>query len=236
VNSKKVLKAIIGESNFGRLEFFRKPKKRESWGGPFNGQKFRQRIFFDLLYYFPIKAVVETGTFRGTTTTMFVATSLPVYTVEAHPRYFSYSKTRFTFNRNIKQFKDDSRSFLKALSKDKSVPKEGVFFYLDAHWKEDLPLREELEIIFANWVRPIVMVDDFCVPDSNYEFDDYGPGKTLDMNYIKQVVSENNLSVFFPAVNAKEETGGKRGSVILCQDIDDMKMGNVMSTLVRYSC
>lgn len=97
---KDIVKSVVGESNLGRLDFFRHRGMQYSWGGPFNGQKFRQRIFFDLLYYFPIKAIVETGTFHGTTTALFAATSLPVYTVEIHPRCFSYAKMRFLFNQD----------------------------------------------------------------------------------------------------------------------------------------
>ena len=203
-------------------------------GGPFNGQKYRQRIFFDLLYYFPIKAIVETGTYRGTTTALFGATSLPVYTAEIHPRYFSYSKTRFLFTQdNIHLYKSDSRSFLRELSEDSSVPKEDMFFYLDAHWREDLPLREELEIIFSKWERPIVMIDDFQVPDSGYGFDDYGPEKVLDLNYIASVVSAHKMSVFFPAVNASEESGARRGSVVLCQEMLGRVVETRIKTLVR---
>jgi hypothetical protein len=73
---------------------------QRDWGGPFNGQKFRQRILFDLLFVFPIKAIVETGTYHGSTTALFAATSLPVYTVETRYLYFSYAKMRFLFNRH----------------------------------------------------------------------------------------------------------------------------------------
>ena len=207
-----------------------------SWGGPFNGQKFRQRVLFDILYYFPIKAIIETGTFRGTTTAFFAATSLPVYTTEFHPRYFSYSRLHFLFNRNaIHLYKGDSRPFLRRLGDDPSVPKGDVFFYLDAHWGADLPLREELEIIFSKWERPIVMIDDFCVPGSGYTFDDYGPQKALNLDYINPVVTAKRLSVFFPAVDASQETGSKRGSVVLCGETSGLTMDAKVKTLVRHS-
>jgi hypothetical protein len=231
---KDLVRRIVGEGNQGRLDFFRHPDMQYGQGGPFNGQKFRLRVFFDLLYYFPIKAIVETGTFRGTTTALFGATSLPVYTVEINPRYFSYAKMRFRFNRaNIHLYRNDSRSFLKSLSEDSSVPKEDVFFYLDAHWGKDLPLRDELEIIFSKWRRPIVMIDDFQVPNSDYENDDYGPGKVLDLSYIDPVVSAHKLAVFFPAENSSAETGARRGSVVLCQEMSGFEVDTKITTLIR---
>lgn len=232
---KDIVKSVLGEGNIGLLDFFLHRSLQYIGGGPFNGQKFRQRIFFDLLYYCRIKAIVETGTFTGATTALFSATSLPVYTVEMHPRYSTYAKMRFLLNRdNLYLYRSDSRSFLRDLSKDNSIPKEDVFFYLDAHWEEDLPLRDELEIIFLNWKRPIVMIDDFQVPNSDYVFDDYGPGKVLNLSYIEPVVSAHNLSVFFPAVNSSEETGARRGSVVLSQEISGVELDTKCKTLVRH--
>jgi len=226
---------FVGGANLGRLDFLRRHKSlKHPWGGPFNGQRFRQRIFFDLLYHYPIKAIVETGTFRGTTTELFAATSLPVYTVEAHLRFHSYSKMRFFFEQDtIHLYYNDSRAFLRSLSASPSIPKDHVFFYLDAHWSEDLPLCEELEIIFMNWKRPVIMVDDFQVPDSDYGYDDYGTGKVLDLNCISPVVSAHKASVFFPAVNASEETGSKRGCVVLCRETAGEHLEAKVKTLVR---
>lgn len=229
-----LLRIFIGECNMGRVDFFLHPGMRHSWGGPFNGQKFRERIFFDLLSCFQIKAIVETGTFHGTTTALFAATSLPVYSVELYARRFGYAKMRFRFNRaNVRLYHGDSRSFLRGLAEDATVAQEDVFFYLDAHWGLDLPLLEELQIIFSKWRRPIVMVDDFHVPASDYGFDNYGPGKALNLAYIEPVVSAHKLSVFFPAVSSTEETGSARGCVVLCREESGIELNSKIKTLVR---
>jgi hypothetical protein len=39
-----------------------------------------------------------------------------------------------------------------------------LFFYLDAHWNEDLPLAEEIDLIFSRSPCAVVMIDDFEVP------------------------------------------------------------------------
>ena len=92
-----------------------------------------------------------------------------------------------------------------------------VLFYLDAHWEEHLPLQEELEIIFSNWNNAVVLIDDFQVPGTTYGYDNYGPGKALTMNYLKPL-QHFQLSAYFPAAEAEQETGAKRGCVVLCKD------------------
>jgi hypothetical protein len=233
---KALAKQLLGEANLGRLEFFRQPELRESWGGPFNGQKYRLRIFFDLLYQFPLRAIVETGTFRGTTTALFGATGLPVYSSEIHPRSFAYSRMRFFFQSGLVHlYQADSRSFLRGLGEDPSVPKDDVFFFLDAHWGDDLPLREELEIIFRTWAAPLVMIDDFRVSGTAYAYDSYGPDKTLDLGYIAPVVTDHNLATFFPAAAPSDETGLRRGSVVVCNQVSGAVIDAHLNTLVRAS-
>src|ERR1035437_8964043 len=95
------MKNLLGDRIMGWLDFLRHPSMEASWGGPVNDQKYRKRILFDVLYGLRIKAIVETETFRGTTTALFAATALPVYTTEIHPRYFSYSRLHFLFNRDV---------------------------------------------------------------------------------------------------------------------------------------
>ena len=44
-------------------------------------------------------------------------------------------------------------------------------------------MREEVELAIANFSKAVLMIDDFNVPDDpGYRFDDYGPGKRLDID------------------------------------------------------
>jgi hypothetical protein len=57
-----------------------------------------------------------------------------------------------------------------------------LFFYFDAYSNEDLPLAEEIDIIFGRSPHAVVMIDDFEVTDDpGFAYDDYGPGKALNM-------------------------------------------------------
>jgi hypothetical protein len=80
---------------------------------------------------------------------------------------------------------------------------------------------------------PIVMIDDFQVPNSEYLFDDYGPGKTLNLSYLDPTTSAYKLSVFFPAETSSGETGARRGSVVLCHGMTGLEVEKNIKTLVR---
>ena len=84
-----------------------------------------------------------------------------------------------------------------------------------------IPLAAELKFIFATWSDAIVMIDDFKVEgDDEYAFDDYGSQKTLHINYVRPLISEYAPRYYFPSAKAAEESGARRGSiVILGQDL-----------------
>jgi len=232
---KAIAKHLLGEDLIGTLEFYLKPSLKESWGGPMNGQAFRRQIFEELRGLFSFRAILETGTFRGTTTEYFAATGLPVHTAEASPRYYAFARRRLRdAGPNVHLHQGDSRAVLRRLAQDPAVPDEDVFCYLDAHWEEDLPLREELDIILAHWRRAVIMVDDFEVPGGAYAYDDYGEGKALTMDYLAPLRS-SGLRAYFPAAPAEEETGARRGCVVLCTEPEVVARLDAARTLVPYA-
>lgn len=184
-------------------------------GIPFNGQFHRLQLVREILKCFEFRAIVETGTYRGLTTVFLHRISgLPVYTVEASERSFYFAKQRFRHEDGVFVEFGDSRPFLERLGKDPRLSDGCVFFYLDAHGQEDLPLYEELEIIARYWPDPVIMIDDFQVPDdSAYGFDDYGIGKRLTVGYLPAELKQE-FRLFWPAVRGEEETGYRRGCVV----------------------
>lgn len=214
---ESVVLHAVGPEKFGRLEYRLKPRRRKSWGGPMNGQAGRLRICRDVLTTLSPTAIVETGTFRGTTTEFFAQFSIPVYSVEAEPRFHYFAACRFRESNHVHLTLSDSRSFLNRLATDPTVPKNNVFFYLDAHWNADLPLAQEITTIFANWQQAVILVDDFEVPGDSYAYDDYGPGAALNTEYLDRL-NRTDMHRFYPSLRAAEETGAKRGCVVLCND------------------
>ena len=187
---------------------------KQSWGGPFNGQAGRTAIMEATLEKCLLENVVETGTFRGTTTE-FLARRVTgrVYSCESEPRYFLYSRRRLELLGNVEIHLGDSRAFLQTLLSRDSVRQAPTLFYLDAHWSIDLPLASEIEIILKNHPSSIIAIDDFEVPfDPDYGFDDYGPDKRL---WLPILGSFRNAvpNFYVPSIGAAEETGAKRGCV-----------------------
>lgn len=195
-----------------RVDLMR-PSFRACWGGPMNGQLRRREIVREIAKTGGIQRVLETGTYRGATTEFLVGLfGVPVHTVEANPRNYEYSRRRLAVESQVFLELSDSRSFLRRMGE--RCPNETVFIYLDAHWEEDLPLREELDIISSVWTRCIVMVDDFEVPgDGGYLFDDYGSDKVLNAQYLPPSVADWGLH--YPAASSSEESGARRGSCVL---------------------
>lgn len=209
-------KVVSRQKILGFVDFVNYKNHKSPWGCEFNGQELRRKIFDAVLDATKFKIIIETGTYRGTTTSYFAKKNVPVYTGEYSPRFYSFSRFRFLFKKRVKVFNNDSRIFLRQLSKDAKITKEVTFFYLDAHWDADLPLAEELQIISGSWQRNIIMIDDFKVPgDYGYAYDDYGGDSVLDGAYIDRVGIA--FWRFYP-VSSSKETGVKSGSILLTSD------------------
>lgn len=202
-----------------------------------NGQKHRQQMVETFIRRLPIDAIVETGTYRGTTTAYLAKlTSLPVYTVEFNRRFYAFSSLATRRFKNVHRFSGDSRPFLRELATDKQLHQKTILFYLDAHWDADLPLAEELEIIFSSWKQAVVLIDDFqVIGDPGYGYDDYGSGSALTIDYVEPARKRFGLYPFFPSVSSVEETGTKRGSITLVADPNLRKMLNDMNQIREYA-
>jgi hypothetical protein len=216
-----LLRKTLGDERFGDLLYFYyryKPYFKKAAFSYFNGQSYLQRIFEELLKSVGFDALVETGTAFGSTTAFFARTGLPVYSVEVNRLFHRHAARAFSAQRNqVHLYQDTSPNFLRMLANDHSLSIARPFFYLDAHWYNHLPLAQELEVIYGKWKNAVALVDDFQVPGTAYTYDDHGPGYTLSLDYLK-AVEHLHLSTFFPAAGPEQETGGKRGCIVLAQD------------------
>lgn len=194
------------------------PKYIGSDDAGFNGQQNRKKIFMDLIKTIKFDALIETGTWFGNTAGfMHKAAKLPVFTCELNRCYYLVAKTRLADLPAITLDMGDSRQFLKSLAGGR-LSRQVLFFYLDAHWNEDLPLKYEIEIITSKWEEFVIMIDDFKVPgDDGYGFDNYGEGKSLTLETLAAQIRTHALRVFFPSTHSSKETGAKRGCVVLAR-------------------
>ena len=200
------------------------PSLRASWGGPLNGQARRQEMMRELVSLFNPKVIVETGTYRGTSTDFLRGIgNADIHTVEHDERFFRYSQIRFRNDPRVRVVHGDSRDYLERMSRTSAFPKERVLFYLDAHWDDDLPLWEELTCIQRAWTRSVIVVDDFQVPnDEGYGYDDWGAGKSLTEGLLPAAALSHYI-ILYPLAPSSQETGMRRGcAVLVSPDLDDV--------------
>lgn len=200
----------------GALGYWRFPEQRDAWGGTFNGQSNRIAIFHELNAIYRFRHAFESGTHRGTTT-QFLASAIHgrVWTVEIDPWSFGFCCARFCLDRRVRTIFGDSRHVLEHLAPRwaKAGPN---FFYLDAHWGGELPLRREIQTILAADPRAVVVIDDCQVEDdSGYGYDDYGVGRAITLDYIRAAGRNFSPRLFVPRLAAAQETGERRGCAIL---------------------
>jgi hypothetical protein len=210
------------ESVKGRLDYYLRPKLRDGrelfsmeWRGtgPMNGQPSRQNAVQTILEKLPPPAIIETGTYRGITTEWFAQFGVPVHTIEVNPRLHAYASTRLRKHRNVTCHLGRSVDVMKTLAPEpESMPKPGTFFYLDAHWDADVPVVGELDQIFLNWPRPIILIDDFQVPGQSYHWLDRGPGHELTADILGDY---GRLSRWYPSTPAYQEAGMNTGWTII---------------------
>jgi len=223
---------LVGDKLSGVIDYLRFPERGVAWGGPFNGQTVRQELFRVLINEFAPVALVETGTYLGTTTEFIAQTGLPVHSVEERPRNYGFARMRLWRKRFVHLHHGDSREVLRSLFNGplRLLDGQTLFAYLDAHWNPDLPLAEELDIIFDNCPAAIVMIDDFQVPsDPGYAYDDYGAGNSLTPAYIAPMRLVHRLEAYYPSTPSSEETGARRGCVVLAKEgIHAARLRNIL--------
>ncbi len=198
----------------GAIDLLR-PALARGFGGPFNGQERRIEAVREIFDRIQFRAILETGTYRATTTTFFRQVSdAPIATIEADSRYYHYSRLRLLGQR-ITVVRGDSASALRWLGQREPWKKNPAFFYLDAHWLEALPLQEELDAVAEHWRDFVVVIDDFRVPgDAGYGYDDYGPGRVLDTTILAPLAGRS-MTVYWPSALSTRETGARRGWVVI---------------------
>jgi hypothetical protein len=134
------------------------------------------RLIKQLRGEFRLKNFVETGTYEGETALAMSLLFERVFTCDAKdwPR-----PADFYFADNLIYETKSSPDFLRA---HLSEIRNQSLFFLDAHWGAYWPLRDELQIIYNQCEKPVVIIDDFDA-GNGLCFDAYGAQK-LDFEYL----------------------------------------------------
>jgi len=125
------------------------------------------------------KVFIETGSFKGDGIQRALDVGFEtIISIEYTPAYYDMCVERFKNNKNVKIIFGDSVSTLPKIIAD---IKEGITFWLDAHYSEPstlfckkwCPLMEELEVIVshAKKYNDIVLIDDLRIWEQDrYDF------------------------------------------------------------------
>jgi len=186
----------------------------DQWSAqPFNGQIRRAETIHAISRSFKPTVCIETGTYFGTSTPHLASmVTGKTYTIEINDR--NYERAVDRFRKNFDMFdivciKGNSVIEMKKVLESLDPRTEKLLAYLDAHWLDDVPTKQELQLL-CDWGGLWVgIVDDFHVPKhAGYLFDSY-PNATINVSQIPQSC---DLSVFVPRISAELESGAKRGT------------------------
>lgn len=162
-------------------------------------KKLHQQFKFDVL--------VETGTNTGFGSVV-ASRICPVVTIEVNPMFrasaLDYFRTQGFQGHPIVSLFGSSADVLHSL-----FIQGRCCFYLDAHWEEYWPLRDELEAIrLMNKPDSVIIIHDCKVPGHPWGFDSYG-GVNLDLDYVKPWLDRINPD--FDISYNEQAAGNMRG-------------------------
>jgi cephalosporin hydroxylase len=186
---------------------------------PFNGQLARANKISQIIAELRPFAILETGTYHGTTTQFLASISeCKVYTIEFDQHTASIAVEMFVRTGSSEQIEvhlgDSARVTPEIVSGLNSFDKP-FLAYLDAHWGNELPLSAELKSL-SKWRGPcVIVIDDFYVPSfPNYGFDVYG-----DTHIGPEIIPKNYpFTLYVPNESHLRETGARRGTGYLLNE------------------
>ncbi len=170
----------------------------------FNGDTIAEERVVQILANQGIRTVVETGTRTGDTTRFFSSYCKNVVTIEVNKVRFD--SLRLEDLDNVKAIQGSSPLIMRRIIPELEKP---LLFYLDAHNYEYWPLLDELAVIAQAKLKPIIIIHDCKVPDTDLGFDSYG-GQDLEFSYVKnglQTIYGKDMRCEYNSV----AMGGRRG-------------------------
>ena len=148
-----------------------------------------------------IKTAVETGTYKGNTSVLLSILFDQVHTIEISEETYNQTKERLAPYSHVHCHLGTSEKVLKKLLP--SLKDQPLLFYLDAHWYDNWPLRDELiEISKTHKDNCILIIDDFKVPgrkDVLYDkYKEHECSYEYIQNQLKEVFTDCSIHYVIP--------------------------------------
>ncbi len=211
----------------------------------FNGDSILASLIDEIITYFNISSLIETGTFLGATSLIMAQqySKLPILTCEVEKKIYNIAIRVLKRHKNVRIENISSEKFLKKLFKYKKNYQTIFKFpliYLDAHWYDFWPLQSEIKEISNELNKTIIVIHDFEVPN-NPEFNYYvylsSDTKKIHCNLslIKnELNSKNHYSLLYPKYNKKEAKVLKlTGYIIIFQNLRELFNNFINNKLVK---
>lgn len=166
--------------------------------------EFAQKEIKKLFKDFNIKRIIETGTYFGWSTRFLSEFNVPVDTIEVLYENYSVARKNLQNFENVSLYLGNSPILLNNII---NYEEENLLFFLDAHWENYWPLKDELKIIKEKNIKPVICIHDFFVPGgdkiiynkqfvkvsnglgSKFGYDEYD-GIPLNFDFIKEELEQ----------------------------------------------
>ncbi len=152
---------------------------------------------------------VETGTWKGHTTVALARLFPTVHTIEIDPERHEQTLPRFKAYPNIIAHAGHSPDVLVELVDELEYP---LFAFLDAHWREQWPLRDELKILLSIRRPKLILIHDFQVPGRDFGYDRYGE-HACSFDYVADLLPHSECKYTFNSHAAPHS--GRRGAFFI---------------------
>jgi hypothetical protein len=133
--------------------------------------------------------------------------NIAIHSIEKNSHYIERAKSIFNSNPNIYFHEGSSEVVLKNLIDTNVINLSDLcFFYLDAHWENYWPLRDEIMII-KNLKKSVIVIDDFQIPNHpNFGYDFYN-GKPCGIQLLEDLILNTSIEIFFPVRSNRDNRG-----------------------------
>ncbi len=140
-----------------------------------------------------IDMAIETGTHKENTTAFLASLFNQVISIEIHPQWYETARENLQEFDNLLLIQGSSDQVFHEILP--GLKEQRILFYLDAHWQEHWPLREEIKSIARTHKdRCVIIIDDFKVPGRpDIPYDKYHKNE-CSYDYIEDLLQETFTS------------------------------------------
>ena len=190
------------------------PILMQNQSSAFNEDGFIENEFLTLKKKYKLKNAIELGCCLGVSTEWLADHFDQVRTVEIREDWLNIAKTnRLDAKPNVECWLGDSVQHLPTMLEGFG---DDTIIFIDSHWGQSVPMPQELDIIAAHSIKPVIAIHDFCVPDRpDLGYDEYN-GQPFTFEWIKPkldaIYGENRYGGYYNI----EAEGAKRGIVYIC--------------------